>query len=316
MEAQARSKRRRGGKNRPFSTGDRTLDMYLDSIGGAELLSAEEETRLMLQAQQGDAQARNQLIEANLRFVVSVATEYQNRGVPLGELISSGNMGLLKAVERFDLSKGCKFITYAVWWVRQAITETLIEHSPVRLPVNQYNLMNKIVRTYSDLQQGEELALTEETARLVGCSEEKIVQALHLWQSQGSSLDEPLTPGEEGSMLDQLADWGQPSPEEEMDRDAMRQSVAGLFGLLSEREVEVVRLYFGFETGEPMTLQEIGDRFNLTRERIRQIKEKALRKMRTPQVSSMLRGYLDDQMTCEPEYDGAPASPAPRVRAA
>jgi RNA polymerase primary sigma factor len=270
------------------NTGNPALDSYLNSISDSTPLSMAEEAVLANRIRQGDEDARNALVEANLRFVVAVAKEYQNRGLAMPELISVGNMGLLTAAERFDETKGFKFITYAVWWIRQSIRQALMDQSTVRVPINRLDMMNKVSRTCDELQQREGSINSEEVAKVLGFSEEKVDQLRATPQSLCCSLDAPLDTQDEVSMLDQMEDLEQSNPEDLLLDDSQRENINIVLASLAEREVQIIKLYYGFENGEPMTLEQIGQRFDLTRERVRQIKERALTKLRRPSVYSRL----------------------------
>lgn len=266
------------------STGNPALDNYLDTIADSHPLTMAEEAALALRIRQGDEGARNTLVEANLRFVVTIAKEYQNRGLAMPELISVGNVGLITAAERFDETRGFKFITYAVWWIRQSIRQALMEQSTVRVPINRIDMINRVTRTSEDLRQREGNSDPSEVARILGYSEEKVQQLLASSQSPCCSLDAPLSREEDGAMIDQLSDENQLSPEEAILDESRRDSIRMVLESLNEREAEIVKLYFGFEGGQPLTLEQIGQRFDLTRERVRQIKERALAKLRRPSI--------------------------------
>jgi len=270
-----------GGDNDPL------LATYLEEIADSPLLSSGEEAMLAARIRDGDTQARNELVEANLRFVVAVAKEYQRRGLTLNELISAGNVGLITAAERFDESKGYKFISYAVWWIRQTILQALMEQSAVRLPVNRIDTLSKVARAYQSLQHGETSPSLSQVAHHLGYSEEKIAQAL--MESQPvRSLDAPFNGEEKRCLLDYLPDEER-SPEERMAQRALREDVDRLLDRLNPREAEVLRLYFGLGEEPPLPLKRIGLRLKLTRERVRQIKELALRKLRRNRFSIQLR---------------------------
>jgi len=271
---------------------DDSLGSYLAEIANSNPLSGAEEVKLARKIKQGDERARNRLVEANLRFVVSVAKEYQNRGVPLADLISAGNMGLITAAERFDEDKGFKFISYAVWWIRQAILQTLAEQSrTVRLPLNKIGLLYKISKASRSLQQERaDEPNPEEIAEQLDVPVAEIKETLMCGRSV-RSLDATFKEEEEHSLLDVLPDERQESPESQVIRGCLRGQIdSALCGLVG-REAEILELYFGLDGEEPMTLDQIGARFGLTRERVRQIKEKALHRLRHPGRCDHLRAY-------------------------
>ena len=271
---------------------DDSLGSYLAEIANSNPLSGAEEVKLARKIKQGDERARNRLVEANLRFVVSVAKEYQNRGVPLADLISAGNMGLITAAERFDEDKGFKFISYAVWWIRQAILQTLAEQSrTVRLPLNKIGLLYKISKASRSLQQERaDEPNPEEIAEQLDVPVAEVKETLMCGRSV-RSLDATFKEEEEHSLLDVLPDERQESPESQVIRGCLRGQIdSALCGLVG-REAEILELYFGLDGEEPMTLDQIGARFGLTRERVRQIKEKALHRLRHPGRCDHLRAY-------------------------
>lgn len=269
-----------------------SLGSYLNEISSSKPLSAADEVVLARRIKAGDDDARNRLVEANLRFVVSVAKEYQNRGVPLADLISAGNMGLITAAERFDEDKGFKFISYAVWWIRQAILQTLAEQSrTVRLPLNKIGLLYKISKASRLLQQERaDDPNPEEIAQQLEVSVDEVKETMLCGRSV-RSLDAKFREEEDQSLLDVLADDRQESPENEVMRGCLRGQIDSALGSLVGREAEIIRLYFGLDGEEPMTLDQIGARFGLTRERVRQIKEKALLRLRHPSRCDQLRTY-------------------------
>jgi RNA polymerase primary sigma factor len=289
-----KQKSARAQKNRHLRVGegDPVLACYLEDIADSTPLSPSQEADLARRIRSGDEAARNQLVEANLRFVVSVAKEYQNRGLTLSELISAGNLGLLTAAERFDETRGYKFISYAVWWIRQSILQTLMEQSTVRLPVNRLDMLAKISRTYEALQQDGSAPSLEKVADALGYSQEKIEQTL-VDNQPIRSLDAPFENGQERCLLDYLCDENQLSPEEEVLRYTLKEDIDSALSGLSRREAEVLRLYFGLTNEPPLTLDQIGAYFKLTRERVRQIKEIALSKLRHPRLYTRLRAYAD-----------------------
>lgn len=270
-----------------------SLDKYFSEIGKVNLLTAEQEIELARKIKEGDPEALEKLTKANLRFVVSVAKQYQNQGLSLGDLINEGNLGLIKAARRFDETRGFKFISYAVWWIRQSIMQALAEQSRiVRLPLNRVGALNKIGKAYSNLEQEYEREpspeeLAEELQMDVGdVSEAMTLSAKHV------SMDAPFASNEENRLLDVLENEDLPAPDTILMSESLKEEVERALSKLSEREAAVIRLYFGFETDEPLTLEEIGDKFNLTRERVRQIKEKAIRRLRNTTRSKELKKYL------------------------
>tara|TARA_Y100000588_G_C14263128_1_gene928511 strand:- start:1755 stop:2615 length:861 start_codon:yes stop_codon:yes gene_type:complete len=269
-----------------------SLGSYLAEIAHSKPLSAAEEVDLARKIKEGNEAARNRLVEANLRFVVSVAKEYQNRGVPLADLISAGNMGLITAAERFDEDKGFKFISYAVWWIRQAILQTLAEQSrTVRLPLNKIGLLYKISKASRLLQQERsDDPNPDEIAKELEMPVEEVKETLMCGRSV-RSLDATFKEEEDHSLLDVLPDDRQESPENQLMRGCLRGQVDSALQSLVGREAEILRLYFGLDGEEPMTLDQIGARFGLTRERVRQIKEKALHRLRHPSRCDQLRTY-------------------------
>jgi RNA polymerase primary sigma factor len=280
----------------PFLGVDIGLEKYLEDIGESKPLSATEEQELARRIKQGDLEARDKLVRANLRFVVSVAKQYQNQGLPLADLINEGNIGLITAAERFDGTKGFKFISYAVWWVRQAILQALAEQSRiVRMPLNRVGLLSKISKVSSFLEQevgGNPCA--EEIAHELEISPEEVMNTL-ISGRKAWSLDACFEDDDDGrSLLDILGDEKQESPEAAVLNDSLKREISHLLETLDEREAETIRLYFGLGGEEPLTLDQIGMRFGLTRERVRQIKEKALRRLRHPKRSRVLRPYIED----------------------
>ena len=278
---------------RPYTREDESLDQYLQEIGEVELLKAEEEVELARQIKEKDHEALVKLVKANLRFVVSVAKQYQNQGLSLGDLINEGNLGLIKAAKRFDETKGFKFISYAVWWIRQAILQALAEQSRiVRLPLNRVGALHKIGKVSSGLEQefGRETSPTE-IADELDMSTYEVMDTLKI-SSRHLSLDAPFNEGEDNRLLDVLEDELQPAPYEDLMNDSLRHEIEKALSTLTEREAEVIGLYFGINREEPLTLEQIGERFGLTRERVRQIKEKAIRRLRHTSRSRPLRTYL------------------------
>ena len=275
------------------SDGDPALASYLRDISDSTPLSAGEETELARSIHEGNGDARNALVEANLRFVVSVAKEYQNRGLSLAELISAGNVGLITAAERFDETRGFKFISYAVWWIRQSILQALMEQSTVRMPVNRLDMLSKISRTAEALQQKGIAPSIDNVADTLGFTAEEVERTLVTGQPV-RSLDAPFDDGEERCLHDCLGDEEQRSADEALLTLTLQQDIATALQGLTAREGEVLRLYFGIEQDRPMTLDQIGARFKLTRERVRQIKELALSKLRHPRFYGKLRVYAEN----------------------
>jgi RNA polymerase primary sigma factor len=270
-----------------------SIDKYLQEIGKYELLTPEEEIELARRAKQGDEKALEKLIQANLRFVVSVAKQYQNQGLPLGDLINEGNLGLIKAAKRFDETRGFKFISYAVWWIRQSILQALAEQSRiVRLPLNKVGALNKIGKKLSQLEQEfEREPSANEIAEELDMSVYEVADTL---KSAGKhiSMDAPFAQGEDNKLLDVIPSENEPMPDHELMRESLRKEIEEALDTLDQREKEVVKLYFGIGYEHPLTLEEIGEKFKLTRERVRQIKEKAIRKLRHHSRSKALRAYL------------------------
>lgn len=270
-----------------------SIDKYLQEIGKYELLTPEEEIELARRAKQGDEKALEKLIQANLRFVVSVAKQYQNQGLPLGDLINEGNLGLIKAAKRFDETRGFKFISYAVWWIRQSILQALAEQSRiVRLPLNKVGALNKIGKKLSQLEQEfEREPSANELAEELDMSVYEVADTL---KSAGKhiSMDAPFAQGEDNKLLDVIPSENEPMPDHELMRESLRREIEEALDTLDQREKEVVKLYFGIGYEHPLTLEEIGEKFKLTRERVRQIKEKAIRKLRHHSRSKALRAYL------------------------
>ncbi|MBX2939717.1 MAG: RNA polymerase sigma factor RpoD/SigA [Ferruginibacter sp.] len=271
-----------------------SLEKYLQEIGKVELISAEEEVKLAERIRNGDQVALEKLTKANLRFVVSVAKQYQNQGLTLPDLINEGNLGLIKAAQRFDETRGFKFISYAVWWIRQSILQALAEQSRiVRLPLNKVGLTNRISKAYSQLEQEfereptpEELALfldieTEEVAATLG------VAARHV------SMDQPLSEGEEGTLIDVLVNRDAPEADSDLAiRDSLKMEIERSLSILTERQREVIQYFFGIGIDHPLSLEDIGERFHLTRERVRQIKDKAITRLRSTSRCEMLKSFL------------------------
>lgn len=287
MATAAPSKRKRRGKGNLLSGFDASveeqsaLDQYLRDVSRHELITPEKEKELGAKAQLGDQEAIQELARANLRFVISVAKKYQNRGVSLTDLIQEGNVGLVTAARKFDPEQGVKFISYAVWWIRQAVLQALAEQSRiVRVPLNRAGALHRIGRRSSSLLQelGREPTV-DEIAEDLDITHEEVERTLAISQSH-LSLDAPMTPGEDNRLLDYLPDQYSPGPEDETFQHALKDTVEEALGTLKEREAKILRLYFGLDDQEPMTLEEIGTILGVTRERVRQIKEKALVRLR------------------------------------
>ena len=272
-----------------------SLDKYLQEIGRVELISAEEEVELAKKIKAGDRAALERLTKSNLRFVVSVSKQYQNQGLSLPDLINEGNLGLIKAAERFDETRGFKFISYAVWWIRQSILQALAEQARiVRLPLNKIGTINKINRAFSELEQKfERPPSADELAEYLDCSTEEVKQSLAN-TGRHISMDAPLVEGDESSssMYDVLLNDSLPGPENELVVESLRKDIERSLSTLTQREGDVIRLYYGLNGKYPLTLEEIGERFDLTRERVRQIKEKAIRRLKHTSRSRMLKSYL------------------------
>jgi len=272
---------------------NQSLDKYLQEIGKVDLLTAEQEIELAIRMKKGDQSAMELLTKANLRFVVSVAKQYQNQGLSLGDLINEGNLGLIKAARRFDETRGFKFISYAVWWIRQSILQALAEQSRiVRLPLNRVGALNKIGKAYSTLEQEfEREPSPEEIAQALEMDVDEISSTMKIYGKQ-VSVDAPFSFGDENSLLDVIQNDELPSPDNELISESLKTEVKSILAILPEREAEVIKLYFGLDGENPMTLEEIGDKFNLTRERVRQIKEKAIRRLRHNSRSKILKSNL------------------------
>ena len=270
-----------------------SLDKYLSEIGRENLITAEEEVTLARKIKKGDTKALEKLTKANLRFVVSVAKQYQNQGLTLGDLINEGNLGLIKAAQRFDETRGFKLISYAVWWIRQSILQALAEQSRiVRLPLNKIGSINKINKAYAKLEQDfEREPSAEEIAKVLETTSEDIRDAQ---RSAGRhvSMDAPLIQGEENSLMDVIEDEDQPHPDASLIHESLRREIERAISSLTSREADVLRLYYGLSGEQPLTLEEIGSRFDLTRERVRQIKEKAIRRLKHTSRSKILKTYL------------------------
>jgi RNA polymerase primary sigma factor len=270
-----------------------SLDKYLQEIGKVELITAEEEVQLAQRIRQGDQSALEKLTKANLRFVVSVSKQYQNQGLSLPDLINEGNLGLIKAAQRFDDTRGFKFISYAVWWIRQSILQALAEQSRiVRLPLNKIGSINKINKAFSKLEQEyEREPSAEEIAELLELTENDVKESMKN-SGRHISMDAPLVQGEESNMYDVLRSNDSPSPEAGLINDSLRKEIDRALSTLTAREADVIKYYFGLNGEHAMTLEEIGEKFDLTRERVRQIKEKAIRRLKQTSRSKILKTYL------------------------
>lgn len=269
-----------------------SLDKYLQEIGHEELISAEEEVELTHRIKNGDRKALEKLTKANLRFVVSVAKQYQNQGLSLPDLINEGNIGLLKAAEKFDETRGFKFISYAVWWIRQSILQAIAEQSRVvRLPLNQVGSVNKIKRILNQFEQeNERRPSIDEIAEQTDMPHEKIEDVLKVDTHQ-VSVDAPMTEGDGASMLDFMPNDSEPSTDNELVMESMREEIALALSVLNERERNVVEAFYGINQPE-CTMEEIGNKYGLTRERVRQIREKAIRKLKQNTKNKLLKAYL------------------------
>ncbi|MEK9912338.1 MAG: RNA polymerase sigma factor RpoD/SigA [Flavobacteriaceae bacterium] len=272
----------------------KSLDKYLQDISKIDLITAEEEVELAQKIKRGDQRALEKLVNANLRFVVSVAKQYQNQGLTLPDLINEGNFGLVKAAQRFDETRGFKFISYAVWWIRQSILQALAEQSRVvRLPLNKIGSINKINKTFSYLEQAHERPPSaEEIAEELGLSVSEVKQSL---KNAGKhiSMDAPFAEGEDSNLYDVISASETPMPDTELVKESIREEIGRVLDTLSEREADVVKLYYGIGQSSTMTLDEIGNTFDLTRERVRQIREKAIRKLRKSAKSDLIQSFID-----------------------
>ena len=271
-----------------------SLEKYLQEIGKVELISSDEEVRLAALIRQGDQKSLDRLTKANLRFVVSVAKQYQNQGLSLPDLINEGNLGLIKAAQRFDETRGFKFISYAVWWIRQSILQALAEQSRiVRLPLNKVGLTNKVQKAFSQLeQQFEREPSAEELAELLEMDLDEVSASLSI-SSRHVSMDTPISEGEDGTLLDVLENPNAEKTDGDLDHtQSLKTEIDRSLKTLTERQKEVICYFFGIGVDHPMSLEDIGERFNLTRERVRQIKDKAITKLRTTNRINLLRTYL------------------------
>ncbi len=270
-----------------------SLDKYLQEIGKVDLITSDEEVILAQRIREGDQMALEKLTKANLRFVVSVAKQYQNNGLTLGDLINEGNVGLIKAAKRFDEKRGFKFISYAVWWIRQSIMQALAEQSRiVRLPLNRVGSLNKISKSFSELEQKfQREPSPEELAEVLQVTTEEVVDTLKVG-GRHVSMNAPFVQGEENSLLDVLENDSEVTPDSGLMVDSLKREVQRTLSTLTQREADVMSFYFGLNGQQAMTLEEIGEKFSLTRERVRQIKEKATRRLRHSSRSKTLKSYL------------------------
>jgi RNA polymerase primary sigma factor len=271
-----------------------SLEKYLQEIGKVDLLTPEEEVDLAQRIREGDQIALEKLTKANLRFVVSVAKQYQNQGLSLSDLINEGNLGLIKAAQRFDETRGFKFISYAVWWIRQSILQALAEQSRiVRLPLNKVGSLNKINRAFSELEQEfEREPSPEELAEQLDIPAEEVETTLGV-AARHVSMDAPFVEGEDNSLLDVLENSSTPDTDSMLEyKESLRLEIERSLSTLTERQCDVIKLYFGIGVKHPMSLEDIGDKFGLTRERVRQIKDKAINKLRSASRSKLLKHYL------------------------
>jgi RNA polymerase primary sigma factor len=270
-----------------------SLDKYLQEIGREELISAEDEVNLAKKIREGDQSALEKLTKANLRFVVSVAKQYQNQGLSLPDLINEGNLGLIKAARRFDETRGFKFISYAVWWIRQSILQALAEQARiVRLPLNQVGSLNKINKAFSKLEQEfERTPSAEELATVLEIAEDKVSDTLRV-SGRHVSMDAPFVQGEENTLLDVLVNNDSPRADNTLISESLQREIERSLSTLTERERDVIKLFYGIGYNHEYTLEEIGDKFDLTRERVRQIKEKAIKRLKHSSRSRLLKAYL------------------------
>ncbi|KAA3630551.1 MAG: RNA polymerase subunit sigma [Bacteroidetes bacterium] len=271
-----------------------SLEKYLQEIGKVDLLTPEEEVELAKRIKQGDQSALEKLTKANLRFVVSVAKQYQNQGLSLSDLINEGNLGLIKAAQRFDETRGFKFISYAVWWIRQSILQALAEQSRiVRLPLNKVGSLNKINRAFSELEQEyEREPSADELADVLEIPSNEVEMTLGV-AARHVSMDAPFVDGEDNSLLDVLENSSTPKTDQELEYlESLRREIERSLSTLTDRQKDVIKLYFGIGVEHPMSLEDIGERFGLTRERVRQIKDKAINKLRSASRSKLLKHYL------------------------
>ena len=271
-----------------------SLEKYLQEIGKVDLISPEEEVKLALRIKQGDQEALDKLTKANLRFVVSVAKQYQNQGLTLPDLINEGNLGLIKAAQRFDETRGFKFISYGVWWIRQSIMQALAEQSRiVRLPLNKVGLTNRISRAFSQLEQEYERTPTaEELAFFLDIETEEVAATMNV-AARHVSMDSPLSDGEESTLIDVLINGNADAADKQITfNDSLKKEITRSLSVLTERQKEVICYFYGIGVDQPLSLEDIGMRFCLTRERVRQIKDKALTKLRTTSRCNLLKEYM------------------------
>jgi len=270
-----------------------SLDKYLHEIGKVDLLTPEEEVTFARKLKEGDEEALNKLVKANLRFVVSVAKQYQNQGLSLPDLINEGNLGLIKAAQRFDETRGFKFISYAVWWIRQSILQALAEQARiVKLPLNKIGSINKVNKAFSELEQRfEREPSVEELVEVLELASDDVKEALRS-SNRHLSMDAPLTQDDDSNMYDVLLSQDSPPPDRGLLNDSLRKEIERALATLTPREGNIIRLYFGLNGKHPHTLEEIGEEFDLTRERVRQIKEKAIKRLKQTTRSKILKSYL------------------------
>jgi RNA polymerase primary sigma factor len=270
-----------------------SLDKYLQEIGREELITAEDEVELARKIKQGDQRALEKLVKSNLRFVVSVSKQYQNQGLTLPDLINEGNLGLIKAAQRFDETRGFKFISYAVWWIRQSILQAIAEQARiVRLPLNQVGSLNRINKAFSKLeQQFEREPSIDELADLLEIGDDKVVDSMKI-SGRHVSVDAPFRDDEDGNLLDVLANNDTPNSDVTLMNESLQREISRSLATLTDKEQEVLKMFFGIGFVHPLSLEEIGEKFNLTRERVRQIKEKAIRRLRHSSRSNLLKTYL------------------------
>ncbi|PJA09611.1 MAG: RNA polymerase subunit sigma [Flavobacteriales bacterium CG_4_10_14_0_2_um_filter_32_8] len=270
-----------------------SLDKYLQEIGREDLITAEDEVELAQKIRQGDQRALEKLVKANLRFVVSVSKQYQNQGLTLPDLINEGNLGLIKAAQRFDETRGFKFISYAVWWIRQSILQAIAEQARiVRLPLNQVGSLNRINKAFSRLEQEfEREPSADEIAESLEIDESKVTESQKI-SGRHVSMDAPFKDGEDGTLLDVLSNSNSPKADINLLNESLQKEIDRSLSTLTERERDVIKLFFGIAIPHPLSLEEIGEKFDLTRERVRQIKEKGIRRLRHSSRSKLLKSYL------------------------
>ncbi|MGB0881385.1 MAG: sigma-70 family RNA polymerase sigma factor [Vicingaceae bacterium] len=270
-----------------------SLDKYLQEIGREDLITAEDEVELAQKIKQGDTRALDKLVKANLRFVVSVSKQYQNQGLTLPDLINEGNLGLIKAAQRFDETRGFKFISYAVWWIRQSILQAIAEQARiVRLPLNQVGSLNRINKMFSKLEQEfERTPSPEEIAECLDIEKDKVTEAQKI-SGRHVSVDAPFKDGEDGTLLDVLSNGNSPKADISLMNESLHKEIKRSLATLTDREQDVIILFFGIGIPHPLSLEEIGEKFGLTRERVRQIKEKGVRRLRHASRSKLLKSYL------------------------